>query len=411
MDVLAGVRVVELGMWAAGPGAGGVLADWGADVVKIEPPTGDPMRVLYSAMVGSSEQRCPPFDLINRGKRSVAVDLKAERGGELAERIIAGADVFLTNMRPKFLRRIGLDHERLTARYPRLVYAIVTGYGLDGPDRDAPGYDIAAFSARSGAAQRSTPPDQPPVALATGMGDLMTGMTTAGAVAAALLYRERTGKGQVVSTSLLRTGAYAVGLQIATRAGLGRLAPPPARTAAANPLFNSYQAGDGQWFWLIGAEAERHWPDLLAVADDPRLEDERFAGVRGRRTHAEELVAILDEVFARRDRAEWASAFDEHGVWWAPVNSVEDLLSDPQAQAAGVFVDMPGGDGTLRSVATPVDFPAFGPASLGAAPGIGDDTDEVLRELGIDDTELRRLRDDGVIRSGQEPALAHEGGH
>ena len=402
MGVLDGTRVVELGMWAAGPGAGGVLADWGADVIKIEPPTGDPMRVLYSAMVGSSEQRCPPFDLINRGKRSVAIDLNTERGVELAHRIMAEADVVVTNMRPKFLRRVGLDPETLTQRYPRLVYAILTGYGLEGPDKDAPGFDVAAFSARSGAAIRSTPPGQPPVALATGMGDLMTGMAAAGAVAAALLHRERTGQGQVVSTSLLRTGAYAVGLQLATRAGLGRLAPPPGRVDAANPMFNSYCAGDGQWFWLIGAEAHRHWPDLLAVAVEPRLDDERFATVRGRRTHAAEVVAILDEVFAQRDRAQWASAFEEHGVWWAPVNSVEDLLEDPQAIAAGVFVDIPAADGTLRSVASPVDFGSVS-APKDGAPGIGEDTDAVLREIGVTDQEMAGLCEAGVINRGQRP--------
>lgn len=407
MGVLDGIRVVELGMWAAGPGAGGMLADWGADVVKIEPPSGDPMRVLYAAMVGSSEQRCPPFDLLNRGKRSVAIDLNSDGGAALCERIMADADVVVTNMRPKFLRRVGLDPETMTQRDPRLVYAIVTGYGLDGPDKDAPGYDIAAFSARSGAAVRSTPPGQPPVALATGMGDLMTGMAAAGAIAAALLHRERTGRGQVVSTSLLRTGAYAVGLQVATRAGIGRLAPPPARTDTANPLFNSYQAGDGQWFWLIGAEAQRHWPELLAVAGDSRLDDERFASVRGRRTHASEVIAILDEVFARRGRDEWAEAFDEHGVWWAPVNSVEDLLEDPQAIAAGVFVDIPGGDGTLRSVAGPVDFGSVS-APKDGAPGLGEHTDAVLRGIGVTEDELTRLRQGGVISTGQE--LVSEGG-
>ena len=407
MGVLDGTRVVELGMWAAGPGAGGVLADWGADVIKIEPPTGDPMRVLYSAMVGSSEQRCPPFDLINRGKRSVSIDVNTERGVALAQRIVAEADVVVTNLRPKFLRRVGLDHETLTQRYPRLVYAILTGYGLDGPDKDAPGYDVAAFSARSGAAIRSTPPGQPPVALATGMGDLMTGMAAAGAIAAALLHRERTGQGQVVSTSLLRTGAYAVGLQLATRAGLGRLAPPPARIDAANPMFNSYCAGDGKWFWLIGAEAHRHWPGLLAVAEEPRLDDERFATVRGRRTHATEVVAILDEAFARRDRAQWASVFDEHGVWWAPVNSVEDLLEDPQAIAAGVFVDIPEGNGTLRSVASPVDFGTVSVPKDGA-PGIGEDTDAVLREIGVTEQEMAGLCEAGVINRGQD--LISEGG-
>ena len=412
MGVLDGVRVVEMGMWIAGPATGGILADWGAEVIKIESPSGDPMRGLYGALVGSKEQRCPPFDLHNRGKRSVALDVNRPESAEVVDRLIARADVFITNMRPAFLERVGLDHQRLLAQNPRLVYASLTGYGLEGPDRDAPGYDMAAFGARAGVSDRSTPPGEPPVMLAMGIGDTVTGMATVAAILAALLHRERTGQGQLVATSLLRAGAYCIGSELATRLSLGKLAAPQRRTAPQNPLLNSYRAGDQKWFWLIGAEADRHWPGLVAALDDSRLLDEEYATARGRRRASEALIAILDEIFARRTREEWARRFEDHDVWWAPVNSVEDLLTDRQAQAAGVFVDVPNGRTTnaenaevVTSVATPVDFQTVSGPSAGP-PAIGGDTVAVLRDLGMDEGELRRLHDEGILHSPEPLSTA-----
>lgn len=404
MGVLDGIRVVELGMWAAGPGAGGVLADWGADVVKIEPLAGDPMRGLFGKVLASTEERCPPFELLNRGKRSVALDINTDDGVRVTEQVIGAADVFLTNMRPAFLRRVGLGHEQILERHPRLVYGILTGYGLDGPQKDAPGYDLAAFGARGGVAARSTPPGGPPVTLAGGMGDVVTGLTLVGAVLAALLQRERTGQGQLVSTSLLRTGAYCIGMELSTRAAVGKLSRTDARTAPRNPLFNSYQARDGKWFWLVGAEADRHWPGLVAALGDPRLAEERFGGARGRRRYGAELVAIMDEVLGGRTRDEWATIFAEHDVWWAPVNSAEDLLTDEQVAAAGVWLDPP--DAPVRRVASPVDFSAAKGCLPTGPPEVGADTDDVLAALGIDEPERTRLRDAGVIGS-RKPA--HEG--
>lgn len=399
---LDGVRVVELGLWVAGPAAGGVMADWGADVIKIEPPSGDPMRRLFGALSGSKEERCPPFDLHNRGKRSVAIDINAPQGAEIVRRIVASADVLLTNMRPAFLRRVGFDPDRLLAEHPRLVYACLTGYGLEGPDKDAPGYDVAAFSARSGVADRSRAPEEPPPNLAGGMGDTVTAITTVAGIMAALFDRERTGKGQLVATSLLRTGAYCIGMDLATRLDLDRLAPVRPRTAPQNAMLNSYVAGDGRWFWLMGAESTRHWPGLLAALDHPEIsDDDRFRTPRDRRRNTEALVALLDRLFATRSRDEWAARFAEHDVWWAPVNSVEDLLADPQALAAGTFVEAPVRDAeseaSRRHVATPVDFGSTRVGPAGPPPAIGSDGEAVLLELGMDDDEVRRLRENGVL--------------
>lgn len=400
MSILAGLRVVEMGLWVAAPAAGGTLADWGAEVIKIEAPSGDPMRGLFGALSGSKETRCPPFDLHNRGKRSVAVDTTYEEGRQIVERIIGSADVFLTNLRPASLERLGLDHQRLRSKYPRLIYASLTGYGHDGPDRDAPGYDVAAFAARGGVADRSTPPGDAPVNLASGMGDTVTGIATVAGILAAIVYRERTGEGRFVSTSLLRAGTYCIGMDLATRLTLGRLAPTQRRTAPPNPLLNPYAAGDGRWFWLIGAESERHWPKLLAATGDSRLTDERFSTPRGRRRNADFLVSLLDEIFGELSRDQWAHRFDEEGVWWAPVNSAEDVLTDPQASSAGVFVDVPATQGAedlvVSSVATPVDFDGASVA-LTAPPAVGIDTEAVLRELGMHPQELKSLHDRQVV--------------
>jgi crotonobetainyl-CoA:carnitine CoA-transferase CaiB-like acyl-CoA transferase len=399
---------VELGLWVAGPAAGGIMADWGADVVKIEPPSGDPMRKLFGALSGSKEERCPPFDLHNRGKRSVAVDINSDEGGALTRRIVASADVVLTNMRPAFLQRVGLDHESLLGEHPRLVYASLTGYGLEGPDKDAPGYDVAAFSARSGVADRSRSPGESPPTLAGGKGDAITAITTVAGIMGALFDRERTGKGQLVATSLLRTGAYCIGMDLATRLDLDRLAPVRPRTAPQNVMLNSYVAGDGRWFWLMGAESTRHWPGLLLALDHPEIgEDERFQTPRDRRRNGEALVALLDELFATRSRSEWAERFAEHDVWWAPVNSVEDLLADEQAVAAGTFGNVSPGEGApghgKRYVATPVDFGSTPAGPTGPPPAIGSDTEAVLSDLGLGGDEVRRLRDEGVL-GGRETA-------
>ena len=407
MSVLSGIRVVEMGMWLAGPAAGGVLADWGADVIKIEPLTGDPMRGLYGSIGGSRETSCPPFDMYNRGKRSVALDVNAPGAAAAVEAIVGSADVFLTNMRPAFLRRIGLDAESVMARHPSVVYASLTGYGLEGPDRDTQGYDIAAFFARSGVADRSRGTGTPPPTMAGGLGDVVSGMTMVAGILGALVARGRTGRGQLVSTSLLRNGIYAIGMDVSTRLGLGRLAPIAGRVAPPNPLMNSYRAGDDQWFWMIGAESERHWPRLLAALGEVEaLRDGRFDTPRDRRRNSAELVQLLDGIFAQRPRGEWVELFKAHDVWWAPVNTVEDLLVDEQVWASGAFVaavDEGGAEGETRhAVATPVDFSGYDLRVEESAAPVGAHTDEVLLEVGDSSDAIAGLRSSGVLKTVPE---------
>jgi crotonobetainyl-CoA:carnitine CoA-transferase CaiB-like acyl-CoA transferase len=382
--MLEGLRVVELGVWVAGPAAAGVLADWGADVIKVEPPGGDPQRRVFQA-IGVSVASAPPFELDNRGKRSVVFDLRSDEGREQMARLLDTADVFITNLRMDALERLGLDHATLLEKHPRLVYAGVTGYGLEGPDRNRPGYDIGAFWARSSMAAAHVPPGTMPIAVRSAVGDHATGITTVAGIMGALYERERTGKGRLVSTSLLRTGMYLMGWDLGIYLRFGRIQSTRPRERHTAPLLNCYRAADGGVFWLIGLEQDRHWPGLLAAIERPELADDpRFGSSPDRAKNSEALVAALDEVFVTRTRDEWAAAFDVHDVWWAPVNTIADAIEDPQAIAAGAFVDMPEVDGEApyRAVASPVDFDGHG-HSPGKVPEPGEHTAEVLAELGF----------------------------
>jgi crotonobetainyl-CoA:carnitine CoA-transferase CaiB-like acyl-CoA transferase len=291
--------------------------------------------------------------------------------------------------------RLGLGPDDLLRDNPRLVYASVTGYGRTGPDAHRAGYDVGAFWARTGIARSIVPEDAPPVDIRAGMGDHVTGITTLSGILAALLERERTGRGQLVETSLLRTGIYCVGWDLGIRMRFGKMAPTTPRTEMMNPMVNCYQAADGRWFWLLGVESERLWAKLVVALDRPDLaEDERFATARGRRHHAAECIAELDAEFAGRTRDEWIDRFDRHDVWWAPANTPSDVLEDPQAEAAGAFVDVPAGSGSPahRAVATPVSFSSRAAAGVQPPPALGEHTAEVLREVGYDDAALEGLR-------------------
>jgi crotonobetainyl-CoA:carnitine CoA-transferase CaiB-like acyl-CoA transferase len=300
--------------------------------------------------------------------------------------LLATADVFLTNLRPDAVERLGLGPDAVRAAHPRVVYASVTGYGRTGPDADRAGYDVGAFWARSGLASLAVPPDQPQPQFRGGVGDHVTAITALSGVLAALLQRERTGEGDVVEVSLLRTGIYCLGWDLGIKLRLGGLAPTQPRDQTANPMINPYVASDGRWFWLLGVEADRLWGKLLAAIErEAWAIDERFTDVRSRRHNAAALIAELDALFATRTRGEWTTAFDAHDVWWAPVNTADDVIADEQAIVTGAFVDVPAGGGASahRAVATPVRFASEGVGPRGGVPALGEHTAEVLRELGL----------------------------
>lgn len=370
---LHGVRVVEMGVWVAGPAVTGIMADWGADVIKVEPPTGDPQRSVFGALGVADQQGVPPFEIDNRGKRSVVLDLREPADLGTMMNLLEGADVFVTNVRPGGLARLGLDADTLTARFPRLVYGIITGYGLAGPDVDRAGYDIGAFWSRSGLAHTTVAPDELPPALRSGQGDHTTGLSLAAGIMAALFDRERTGKGRLVSTSLLRTGMYTLGWDIGVYLRFGKRQSTKSGRANPAPQMNCYRCSDGRAFWLLGLEADRHFPGLLAAIGREDLAGvEKFRNARARSINAAEFTAVLDEHFATDTYDHWTSRFDEHDVWWAPLNSIAEVVDDPQAIASGAFVDMTPqpGEAPYRAVNTPVDFAGYEP-TYGPVPKLG----------------------------------------
>jgi crotonobetainyl-CoA:carnitine CoA-transferase CaiB-like acyl-CoA transferase len=393
---MGGIKVVEIGLWVAGPSCGGILADWGADVVKIEPLAGDPFRTIEWQYPDNLN---PPFELDNRGKRSLAIDLTDDRGLGIVHELLATADVFITNYRPGGLERVGLDYRSLAHRYPTLIYAQITGYGLGGDERDRAAYDMGAFYSRAGIGAAITPDGQDLPYPRSGMGDHMTGLAAAAGVSAALFDRARTGKGQRIATSLLRAGAYMYGWDHNVSARLDMDAEPVTRSRPPNPLLNGYRCGDGEWIWLLGLESDRHWPNVLAALDKPGWQhDPRFDTIEGRMERSAELVAAIDEVLATRTREEWAPILDRHGVWWAKVQSTLEMRSDPQAHAAGCYVKAPTWEGAVVDmVATPVDFDATPWAVSAPAPELGHHTELVLTELGKDWDEIEELKTAKVI--------------
>ena len=398
VPVLNGLKVVEMTVWVAGPSAGGIMADWGADVVKVEPPVGDPQRNLFKAIGYKEDMPNPAFALDNRGKRSVVLDLRSDEGKAAMEKLLEGADIFLSNMRPSALERLNLHPSQVHERFPKLIVATVSGYGLDGPEAGRPGYDIGAFWARGGIARHLVPRDAAPVGVRAGLGDHVTGISTVSGILGAVFERGRTGKGRIVETSLLRAGAYTIGGDIGIQLQFGRIESTKARDKNPLALVNCYEAGDGKWFWLIGLEAERHFPGVLrALGREELAEDERFKDAKSRKRHSEDLVAEFDRGFKTQPREYWAKRFDAEDVWWAPAQSLAEVVEDEQLHAAGGFIEIPAGEveEKMTAVASPVTFRGDPLTHTGPIPALGEHTVEVLSEAGMSQEEIEKVALEG----------------
>ena len=377
LPTIADLKVVEMGVWVAAPGASGILADWGADVIKVEAPGGDPMRGVFGAIGLADDLPNATYALDNRGKRSLVLDLREQADRARMESLLADADVFLTNLKPDVLDRFGLDAESTAARHSHLVYCAVTGYGLAGPDRDRPSYDVGAFWARSGLAHQLAT-DGEPLNARGALGDHVTALSALAAILAGVLQQRTTGEGCIVETSLLRTGMYMLGWDYGLQTSLGKVARMEPRTEQQSPLMNSYRTADDRWLFLTCLEADRHLPNVLtALGRDDLRTDERFADARALRRHKREVIAVLDAEFATRPLDAWAERLDAAGVWWAPVKSPAEVLEDPQvlANEGLVAVPDPVGDGHVVTVNGPVSFRGRPLRRTGPTPRLGEHPD------------------------------------
>jgi formyl-CoA transferase len=400
-DVMEGVRVIEVAEHTFVPAAAMILADWGADVVKIERAAhgGDASRTMR-AIQRPGLAANPFFEAANRGKRDLALDLRSTEGQEYLHRLVADADVFVTNMRPEVRTRLRFDAPTLQKINPRLVYASGSGYGPEGPLADARGFDYPSSWCRSGSSYMQTPATGgPPPPQPGSVGDLTGGATLAGAIAAALFRRERTGRGTVVDHALYLMGTYIMSQSLIS-ASLG-LAPQPApfpREEAPDPLNNLYRTADGRWIVLCLLYDE-WWPDLartLGHGEWPA--DPRFATLEDRLTHHVELIAELDAVFARHTLVEWEGALATLEGVWAPLKSPAEVIEDEQALVNGFVTPVTLADGsTYLAGASPARFDDRPIGALRGAPAHGAHTDELMRELGLTPEQVQGLRERGVV--------------
>ncbi|MEE8419527.1 MAG: CoA transferase, partial [Dehalococcoidales bacterium] len=337
------------------------------------------------------------MQVLNRNKKGLALDLKKEPGQKIIHRMIKDTDVFMSNYELSSMGKLGLDYETLRAINPRLIYAVITGYGKVGPDKDQRGYDFAAGWARSGMMHLIGEPGSPPAPPRAGMIDSMAGAHLTAGVLAALLNREKTGKGQELEVSLYHAGVWDLAMDIQ-----GALAGNPMmkfdRTKAGNPIWNSYRAKDETWFWLAMLQSDPSWPDVCRAIDRPELEtDPRFNSLDARMENNEELIRILDEIMATRTGDEWEQAFRRENVIYGRVASPEEVVNDPQAIENNFFAEVDHPLRKIKLVTTPVNFTQNPAVFKEPAPEVGQHTEEIILELGYSWEDIASLKEQGVI--------------
>jgi crotonobetainyl-CoA:carnitine CoA-transferase CaiB-like acyl-CoA transferase len=407
--VLEGVKVLEVSAWAFVPSAGAVLADWGADVVKIEPPTGDPLRGLISGGIGGGDGPSFPWEAWNRGKRSVGLDLKHPAAKGIVLRAAAEADVFLTSYLPPTRRKFGIDIDDIRAVNPSIVYACGSGQGALGDEAEQGGYDSISFWARGGVGMLVTPPGaERPIGQPGGaFGDSLSGMALAGGVAAALFRRSRTGEGAVVDVGLLGTAMWALqmpivgaAVMVAQAAAAGGSVPRDERAAPNlfNPLVNNYRTSDDRWLSLCMLQRDVYWDGVLvALGREDLRHDDRFNTPDALGAHIREAVAELEQTFASLTLDEARAALTTQRGQFDLMKNVLELPADPQAVANGYVQQVEyDGDVALPLVAAPAQFDRTPPA-LGHAPEFGAHTDEFLAELGMDGEEIIQAKIAGAV--------------
>ena len=381
MPLLSDLKVVEWSTWIAGPGCAAVMADWGADVIKIESAAGDATRGFWP-----DTAECPGnpiFSNENRGKRGVVLNLAKPEGRAALIAILKDADVFVTNVRPGALKRARLDYDSVRDELPRLIYANVTGYGLTGPEADIPAFDLTGFWNRSGVAHAINPPDREPIGSRPGMGDHVTALATLSGILAAVHERARTGVGRQVETALMRVGAYALGWDLSIRLRNGEALTAQPRATRPGAIAGYFRTRDDRWIY-VAQRGPDDFPQMMRVIGRADLIDApRCAAPIVDMAVVLEIRAILEAVFAALTLDEAVAMMRKTDIIAAPLTTLDDFVDDPQAHAAGCFVDTPDGwGGSFKAPAAPVRFPGTATGPAGPAPKLGEHTREVLLAAG-----------------------------
>jgi formyl-CoA transferase len=395
--VFDGLKVIDCASFIAGPAAATVMSDFGAEVVKIEPPgAGDPYRRRAQPPIGPGLKENPGFVLDGRNKRSLALDLRVPEGQAVLHQLVVTADVFITNYPPPVRRRLGITYQDLAPLNQRLIYASFTGYGETGPESDKPGFDATAWWARSGlmhlvrAGEEASPARSLP-----GMGDHPSAMATYGAIVTALYQRERTGAGAYVGSSLLANGLWANGCSVQAALCGEKVMPQPPRERGVNALRLYYRCRDNRWILLSIAADDWRWDKFKACLGSDKLGDDRFATHALREANAQMLIPILDEIFAGHDQAEWRRILDEAGLIFGIVADMDEIADDEQILASGALV--PFSDGSALTVDSPLWISGQEKLPPCPAPAIGQHSAEILREAGYCEDAIRGLQEAGVI--------------
>ena len=396
---LAGVRVVEVASWLAAPSCAALMADMGATVIKVEPPGGDAYRKLLAAMYGDDVVP-PAFQFDNRGKRGVSVNLDAPDGQALVHTLARNCDVFITNLtRPRLTRYRLLDSD-VHALSPSAVYAVLSGFGLTGPDADRQAFDQSAFWARSGAMSIFGDRDGAPLLCRGGYGDRTTALNFLAAILAALRLRDKTGAGQYVEVTLQRTGIWALASDV-TNALQARVQPEKtSRVLPPNPIWNFYKTADGRWVAMIMPAANAYWPKFCALVGKPEWgTDPRFQSALGLAEHGPTLIPEIDAMFAAHDLNYWRETLNASGLIWEPVAELTEVVDDPVLRQSGAFatVNHPRG-GALEIVAAPFHIRGADITVRGPAPDAGQHSREVFAEAGVSPDRLDELFARGVLQ-------------
>ncbi len=397
---LSGVKVIELGTMAAVPGGAAILAEWGADVLKVEDPGGgDPARTLNVIPdAGGRGEAGPLWEQANRNKRSAAIDIRNEKGRDALLKLVEGADVFVTSTRHAGLERGGLAYEHLRVVNERIIYCHLSGYGREGDEAWRPGYDALCYWSRSGLADSLTPVGQTPLPQRPALGDHTTSIAIAAGVCSALYVRERTGKGQEIRASLLHTGLWVTSMDQVTASISQKELPKMSSSAIRNPMANYYKTKDG-YISILSLQMDRFWERFCRAVDRPDLlENPRYATRELQMEHAQELAGIFQEEFVKRGVWEWAKPLDDADIRWGVIQTTLQATKDKQAWANGYFHTLEHPDIDHVDVVTaPVQFSETPGAVTTASPDLGQHTEEVLLDAGYTWDDITGLKDAGAI--------------